>query len=791
MPTQLALVGRMTRMAGRFSRARERRRRGDRRKSFTLERLEERTLLSITISGYNPAAGTVTFTGDGAGDRLILSELPSPDLPGDRLVLATNLPNDPGKPGDLNSPIDLDPSMPGDQELVIGQGTSPMITVNFSAGGVNTLELDNSWNYGHPLTMNGGGADTLRSDSSGTITWTLNGGSAGRIGSNLTFTGLAALVGGSGDDTFNILATTGISLDGGGGFNNFVFSNGAVLKGSIDGIDAFDTLDFTAYTSPLAVTLTSGVTGNGVGGSISGSPDPISGGFFNIRSILTSSGKRDTLIGENAERWWFLGGTNRYGDLTHAFLVFSGFDTLIGGNGDDTFYFVTSTGVNIDAGAGTNDFVFSDGIVLTGSITGSGGTNTLDLTNYTTPLSVTLTSGSSAGVGGFISGSPDPISKTFSDIGSILTTSGIGDSLTGENADRTWNLDVSDTYGDGTATFLTFSGFDVLTGGSGDDTFNILTATTANLNGGSGTNQFVFADGVVLDGSIDSRGSTSILDLSQIHGATSVDLATGYCSVVDGTLSGVPVIVSGTGTNNVTGDASNDTYYSDGTADTFVGGGGSDTFSLTLQAGSSTRVTASQGDNTLDFSRATAGIALDLDSTQLQTVSTGRQLQLTGEFTTVIGSPFSNTFDVTAGLLPRTIIGGTAGSTADDTLQVDAGGRVAVVTPTQVLVEGLGAITYSHFSNVIVVDQALSDLALSQTSSPVPTVIDGTLVIVLTVSDGGPSTATQVVLSDVIPTSMEFVSATPSQGSLQVSSGILTANLGSLAVGRKQRCGSC
>jgi len=344
-------------------------------------------------------------------------------------------------------------------------------------------------------------------------------------------------------------------------------------------------------------------------------------------------------------------------------------------------------------------------------------------------------------------------------------------------------LGATQTYSDGSVTPLSFSGFAILQGGAGANTFNVLTSTTADLNGGAGDDSFVFSNGAVLHGSIDGQDGVNTLDLSGYHQATQVNLAAGTASVLDGTLANIRDVTGGTAADTITGDSADNTFISNGTSDLLAGGPGNDTYVLTLPASSSTSVTDNQGNNSLDFSHAATGITLNLGSTAVQTVASGRQLQINGIFTNVIGTPFADVISASATTYDRTISGGPAGSASGDILRVDAGGRVASVTPTAVLIEDMGTIFYSHFSQVILVNQALSDLFLSQSHSPEPARLHEPMTIVLTVTNQGPSIATQVVLTDDLPTSMTYVSASSSQGSVQVAGSTLTGNLGSLAVG--------
>ena len=273
------------------------------------------------------------------------------------------------------------------------------------------------------------------------------------------------------------------------------------------------------------------------------------------------------------------------------------------------------------------------------------------------------------------------------------------------------------------------------------------------------------------------------LDLSSYHLATQVNLAAGKASVLDGTLANIQDVTGGTAANTITGDSGDNTLISKGTNDRLSGGPGNDTYVLTLPADSSTIVTDNQGNNSLDFSKARTGIVLNLDSTAVQTVAPGRQLQIDGRFTDVMGTPFADEISASATAYDRTISGGPAGSASGDILRGDAGGRIASVTPTAVLIEGMGTIFYSHFSQVILVNQAISNLLISQSHSPEPARLHEPVTIVLTVTNQGPSIATQAVLTDDLPTSMTYVSSSSSQGSVQVAGSTLRGNLGSLAVG--------
>jgi uncharacterized repeat protein (TIGR01451 family) len=85
--------------------------------------------------------------------------------------------------------------------------------------------------------------------------------------------------------------------------------------------------------------------------------------------------------------------------------------------------------------------------------------------------------------------------------------------------------------------------------------------------------------------------------------------------------------------------------------------------------------------------------------------------------------------------------------------------------------------------------RAVSDLSLTKTDSPDPVVAGTNLTYTIQVSNSGPSSAPNVVVTDALSAQVSFVSATPSQGSCQ--SGVvpgdpakpLKCNLGALANG--------
>lgn len=60
--------------------------------------------------------------------------------------------------------------------------------------------------------------------------------------------------------------------------------------------------------------------------------------------------------------------------------------------------------------------------------------------------------------------------------------------------------------------------------------------------------------------------------------------------------------------------------------------------------------------------------------------------------------------------------------------------------------------------------QADADLSIAIVDTPDPVPQDGVLTYVITVLNGGPEVATSVILTDMLPGGVEFISATQSQG---------------------------
>jgi hypothetical protein len=517
----------------------------------------------------------------------------------------------------------------GNDAFVFSDGASLSGTVN-GGGGTNTL---NESAYSTPVTVNlaantatgtggianlqnligGSGNNTLIGPNANTV-WNLTGSNAGNLNGAIAFTNFANLSGGSAADTF-------------------AFADGAGITGNLDGGGGINTLDYLAYTTPVAVDLTV-PTATGVGGTVANigqlrggqSNDTLNGNAAGTTVFLaspgndtvTGAGGLNALIGTDAASTWAVtaqnGGTLTFGGNT---TTFSGIQILTGGAGNDSF-------------------VLSDAVGVDGGINGGGGTNTLDESAYTTGVTVNLVSGTATGVGG-----------TFTGLQNFVGSSGGGNTLLGPNAATTWNITAQNV---GTlSSGVSFNGFQNLTGGAGNDTF-------------------VFANGVGIDGTLNG-GGTNTLNEAAYTAAVTVSLTANTATGVGGTFANLQSFVGGSAGNTLNGPAADTTWnltgsnagtltggFSFSAFGTLTGGAGNNTFVFGAGATLSGTLTGGGGTNSLDYSAYTASVIVDLQ-TNFATGVGG----LSGTFTNVHGANSSGPglYNLLIGGGGNTLTGGT------------------------------------------------------------------------------------------------------------------------------------
>ena len=406
--------------------------------------------------------------------------------------------------------------------------TSP-VTVNLSA---NTATGTAGFS-GIQSVVGGHASDTLVGPATDT-TWKLSGTNGGSV-PGMNFSGFENLTAGARDDTFD-------------------FANGAGVAGIIAGGGGANTLNYSAYTSPVTVNLAAS-TATGTGG------------FSGIQTI-TGGQASDTLVGPATDTTWKLSGGNAG---TVPGFVFSGFENLTGGAGNDTF-------------------VFANGANESGSIVGGGGADTLDYSAYTTPVTVNLGAKTATGTGG------------ASGFTNLIGGSG-NNTLVGPTSDSTWNLTGTNS---GTVSGVTFTSFENLTGAASNaDTFILFPGgdQSGSIDGGAaGSDKLVFDDGQGNRVTFAPTGSPTGTVVSQA-GTTYTYAGMDPISFNQSNFSD-PNNVTVTG-NPILGNNLSLTYFTAALVEISQGGGGQ-SIAFPIPANSLTINIGDVGSNTLTIGSATA-----------------------------------------------------------------------------------------------------------------------------------------------------------------------------------------
>ena len=403
-------------------------------------------------------------------------------------------------------------------------------------------------------------------------TWEVDGSNRYESTNALAFAGFETLAGGNAADTFTLSGAQTGNLAGGAGTDRFQFLSDAALTGTLDGGAGADTLDYAAASTARQVTL----TGLGSVDGFAGTETSISSGFTDVDALVGGAGD-DTLTGHDATATWDVDGTNQY--VSTNTLSFASFETLVGGSGADTFTVSGTQTATLRGAAGTDTFQVSEGAALTGTLDGGAETDTLTYAAASTARQVTLTGLGS--VDGFV-GTEAALSGGFSNIDAVVGSAG-ADTLTGLHAAATWEVDGSHRY---TSTnTLSLTAFETLVGGSDVDTFMISGAPTADVRGGAGADQFAFANGAVLTGTIQGDAEADTLDYAAFTTAVTVNLATGTATQVTGGLSGIENVSGGAGDDQLSGDNQANLLIGGAGHDMLSGAAGDDTLIATALAG--------------------------------------------------------------------------------------------------------------------------------------------------------------------------------------------------------------
>ena len=227
---------------------------------------------------------------------------------------------------------------------------------------------------------------TLTGDNS-TSTWTLDP-SVGTYVDNalrrFLFAGFDTLQGGTGDNTFEVNTTFDGTLNGGGvstsspGTAIFDLNTDGFVTGGINGQSGDSTISYSGAVDVIVSGIDSADPPIGYSGNEAAS---VSGGFTGINEVTGVGG---SLTGDNLASTWAIDTTNTYKeDLTTGnslVLNFSGFDTLQGGTGNNTFEVNTTFDGTLNGGGvsttspGTAIFDLNTDGSVTGGINGQSGT---------------------------------------------------------------------------------------------------------------------------------------------------------------------------------------------------------------------------------------------------------------------------------------------------------------------------------------------------------------------------------------------------------------------------------
>ena len=124
-----------------------------------------------------------------------------------------------------------------------------------------------------------------------------------------------------------------------------------------------------------------------------------------------------------------------------------------------------------------------------------------------------------------------------------------------------------------------------------------------------------------------------------------------------------------------------------------------------------------------------------------------------------------------------------ASATVNIVVHVDPSTRGTITNTASVTGTELDSQLQNNTDSEPTLVQAQIDLAVTKTSSPDRGTAGGQLTYTLTVTNQGPSDATEVIVQDLLPLPVEFVSADAGQAAVDQSQQLVTVNLGNLDAG--------
>jgi hypothetical protein len=368
------------------------------------------------------------------------------------------------------------------------------------------------------------------------------------------------------------------NIQAGDADNSFTFSDAADLT-SLYGGAGEDVLDLSAYTTTITINMvTSAMT-------------PIDA-FGGLDQVISGQAHNDVLIGEDAARnWGVYGHNNFYYDAVVT--------TPDGYSWNVLSYSLDVQGVeNITAGDGADNFYFLDGAYIDGSLEGSGSTNYLYLSDYTTDVEVDLEDQTATGIGG-----------TWANIVEFFGSQADSTLIGWDGQANAWEI-IGIGSGQINTNTAIFYYFDNLVGGDGDDTFsfNDSAGVTGTIDGQAGYNTldysaYTSAVAINLTGNT-ATGTGGFANIDQFSGGLASDGITGPADAAVFTLTGANIgtIVSG-----------GDTYDFD-SFENLTGGIGADAFILPAAGSLSGALDGGAGLDTLDYSGRATAVSVNLQT---------------------------------------------------------------------------------------------------------------------------------------------------------------------------------
>jgi Ca2+-binding RTX toxin-like protein len=414
-----------------------------------------------------------------------------------------------------------------------------------------------------------GGSDTLSYGTGTTAGVTVN--LAAHTASGFaSILGIENVTGGSGadlltgDDTGNILS-------GGAGNDTLV---GGLGNDTLTGGAGTDTASYSGDTDSLFISLATGTMQRGL------ASNPVEHVLVTIENVSSGSG-HDGITGNTAANLLDGGGGNDTmsggsgndtllgGDGNDALVGGVGNDSINGGAGDDviTYNFGNGTDVLVDGSSGTD--------VL--NIVGTAANNTLSATWNGSAITALTGVQAIAGIetlNADLQGGTDTLSYAG-------TVSGISVDLATNHASGFVSITGVEnvTGGSGDDTLAGGSGPNLLAGGAGNDPYVVGAGDTVTENAGAGTDTVNSSVSFTLGTNLENLNLTVLANLNGTgNSAANVIVDQGGGANVLSGLNGTDTLDGGAGNDTLDGGGGNDVLVGGADDDRMTGGGNGDTF---------------------------------------------------------------------------------------------------------------------------------------------------------------------------------------------------------------------